>query len=193
MMGALRHGKNLMATKREEPKAEVETGASTLAYEVALAEFQTALELLHKGDLADARERFDRIGESAKDEPALAQRARSYAAVCERRLALPASEPQTTDDLYYEAVVRSNEGRADEAIALLDRALEQEVGSARMLYARASAWALKGNTEAAVADLRQAIAVEPTIRFQAANDSDFSQIREEPAFIDIIEPTSAGA
>jgi tetratricopeptide (TPR) repeat protein len=184
---------NLMATKKENSKAEVVSGASTRAYEMAVAEFQTALELLHKGEFAAARERFARIAESAKDEPALAQRARSFTAVCERRMAPPAADPQTADGLYYEAVLHSNEGRADEAIALLDRALEQEIGSARVLYARASAWALKGNTEAAVADLRQAIAVEPTVRFQAANDSDFSQIREEPAFIDIIEPASAGA
>ena len=182
-----------MATKDTDPKGAVPAHHSTRAYETALAEFQGALQLLHNGEFAAARERFVRIAESAVEEPALAQRSRSFAAVCERRLAAPATDPQTVDDLYYAAVLRSNDGRVDEAIALLDQALQQESGAARLLYARAAAWALKGNTEAAVADLRQAIAVEPTIRFQAINDSDFSQIREEPAFIDIIEPTSAGA
>ena len=182
-----------MATKKTDSSTEVVTGAAIRAFEAAVAEFQTALEALHKGELSQARETFARIAESSKDEPALAQRARSFVEVCDRKLAPAAADPQTADDLYYEAVLRNNRGQADEAIALIDRALEQENGSARLLYARASAWALKGNTEAAVADLRQAIAVEPTIRFQAANDSDFSQIREEPAFIDIIEPTSAGA
>ena len=47
-------------------------------------------------------------------------------------------------------------------------------------------------TEQAVSDLRQAIAADPQIRFQAINDPDFEQIREEPAFIDIIEPTPTG-
>ena len=51
----------------------------------------------------------------------------------------------------------------------------------------------KGATEKAVADLRQAISVDPTVRFQAVNDPDFERIREEPAFIDIIEPTPTGA
>ncbi len=50
-----------------------------------------------------------------------------------------------------------------------------------------------GNAEAAIGDLRQAIALEPQTRFQAVNDSDFERIREEPAFIDIIEPTPSGA
>jgi len=47
--------------------------------------------------------------------------------------------------------------------------------------------------DAAVRDLRQAITVDPQVRFQAGNDPDFEAIREEPAFIDIIEPTPSGA
>ena len=47
--------------------------------------------------------------------------------------------------------------------------------------------------EAAVADLRRAISAEPQVRFQASNDPDFEPIREEPAFIDIIEPTPSGS
>ena len=51
---------------------------------------------------------------------------------------------------------------------------------------------MKGSTGKAVTDLRQAIASDPTVRFQAVNDPDFEKIREEPAFIDIIEPTPTG-
>ena len=82
---------------------------------------------------------------------------------------------------------------ADTAIKLLDQALGEDPSSARYLYARASAYALKGHADAAIGDLRQAIIIEPTVRFQAANDTDFEQIREEPSFIDIIEPTPTGA
>ena len=53
--------------------------------------------------------------------------------------------------------------------------------------------ALQKNAERAVSDLRSAIAVDPTVRFQATNDTDFKLIREEPAFIDVVEPTPAGA
>ena len=182
-----------MVAKKTNPKAGTPPPPPTQAYEAALTEFQAALELLHQGDFASAKQRFARIAEHAMDEPALAERARTFLAVCERRLAPQAAPPQGVDDLYHQAVLQSNNGEADAAIKLLDQALQQNAGSARLLYARASAWALKGDTEAAVADLRQAIAVEPTVRFQATNDSDFSQIREEPAFIDIIEPTSTGA
>ena len=123
----------------------------------------------------------------------LSERARSYANICRGRQAPAPSAPTTVDELYYHAVLHSNNGESDAAVRLLDHALQQDPNSARLLYARASAWALKGNADSAVNDLRQAISSDPQIRFQASNDSDFEQIREEPAFIDIIEPTPAGA
>ena len=115
-----------------------------------------------------------------------------YLAVCEKRLTPAPELGSTTDDLYYRAVFESNNGNASEAIKLLDQALQQTPNSANLLYARASAWALSANADAAVNDLRQAIGVDPTLRFQAVNDADFEGIREEPGFIDIIEPTPAG-
>ena len=51
----------------------------------------------------------------------------------------------------------------------------------------------QGNAEAAVADLRKSISIDPLIRFQLINDSDFEQIRDEATFIDLIEPTPSGA
>ena len=161
-------------------------------YEQALVAFSGAVELLQKGDFATARDRFDDVIASLKDEPVLAERSKMYRAICEKRLT-PAGEPGTSpDELYYRAVVESNNGNPTGAIQLLDQALQQTPNSTKLLYARASAWALSANAEAAVNDLRQAIAVEPTIRFQAVNDPDFEPIREEPGFIDIIEPTPTG-
>ena len=119
-------------------------------------------------------------------------RARTYARICARRMAPAPEPPRTPDECYQAAVVLANDGDSDGAIRLLDQALHSEPNSANLLYARASAWALKGKVEAAVGDLRQAVAGDPQLRFQAVNDPDFEKIREEPTFIDIIEPTPAG-
>ena len=73
------------------------------------------------------------------------------------------------------------------------RALVDNPTSVDLLYVRSCAWAKQGSAEKAVGDLRQAIAADPKVRFQAVNDPDFERIREEPAFIDIIEPTPTGA
>jgi tetratricopeptide (TPR) repeat protein len=162
------------------------------AYNKLIGGFSGALEAFNRGELAEAKTGFDEVDSAAADEVVLRDRARSYAQICERRLAPAPDEPGTAEERYYRAVLLLNDGRTDQALQLIDQALQELPSSAKYLYARASAWALQGNVEAAVSDLRQAISVDPQIRFQATNDADFERIREEPAFIDIIEPTPSG-
>jgi len=162
------------------------------SYDHSIAAFAAALELMHQGQHAKAREQFLAVATTAADEPALTERAHSFARICERRLAGPPPEPTSADERYHRAVALANAGQPEPAIALLDRVLTDDPSSVRALYARASAWALRRNPDAAVADLRRAIQAEPRVRFQAVNDPDFEPIREEPAFIDLIEPSPSG-
>ena len=169
------------------------TTKEVAAYEKWISTFGSGVELVRAGNYAKAMDVFNEVLASVKDEPVLAERSRMYLTVCENRLK-PATELGSTgDDLYYRSVMENNDGNPSEAIQLLDQALQRTPNSAKLLYARASAWALSDRADAAVSDLRQAIGLEPTLRFQAVNDCDFERIREEPSFIDIIEPTSAGA
>lgn len=163
------------------------------AYDATLQEYTQALALLYRKDFAAALERFRAVEKAAFEEPELTERARTYSALCERRLAPPAERPGTAEGRYHLGVVRANEGKLDDALGLFDAALQLEPGSARVLYARASVRALQGSTAAAVADLRHAVAAEARLRYQAANDPDFEKIRDEAAFIDVIEPTPTGA
>jgi tetratricopeptide (TPR) repeat protein len=187
--------KTTESAKKQQESAAPDNGQALrhAAFQQALETFGTALELLQTGEHARAKELFEGLVASHPDEPGLTERARTYAAICARRLDPPTPEPASADECYLHAVIKLNAREPDEALALLERSLTEQPRAPRLLYARASAHALKGNAEAAVADLRQAIAEDPTIRFQAANDPDFEPIREEPAFIDIIEPTPAGA
>lgn len=162
-------------------------------YEAALKDYGGALGLLRKNDFAAAMKGFEAIIAAHADEPELVDRARVYRDVCARRLA---TEPPDSDDpqhRYRRAVVLTNEGRLEEAIELLGRVLAAAPNDASALYVRASALALQGRSEPSVIDLRKAVSIDPTIRFQAANDPDFDRIRDDAAFIDVIEPTPAGA
>lgn len=181
--------------KQDQPAQEAAELAARheREYNLLVARFAEALEAFNKGEFAVARERFEGLVGSCDDEPVMMDRALVYVRICERKLAPEAPEPRTADERYYSAVMLLNERRPDEALPLLDRALQDDPSSARYLYARASVWAMKANADAAVGDLRQAIALDPQIRFQANNDPDFEAIREEPAFIDLIEPTPSGA
>ena len=162
-------------------------------YDAALRDYVAALELFHKGDLTAALERFETIGAANPDEPELRERMRAYATICRRRLASEPAQPTSVDGLYDAAVIYSNHGDLERALDYLTKALELESGSARVLYARASVFALRGQPDSAVIDLKKAVAREPQLRFQASNDPDFERIRDEAGFIDVIEPTPAGA
>jgi len=183
------------AMKDDQPSAEAAESAARHEQEYSrlVAQFAEALATFNKGDFVAAKTQFEELLGACHEEPVMTDRTLVYIRICERKLAPASTEAQTAQERYYHAVILANEGRADEALPLLDRALREDPSSATYLYARASVWAMKANVDAAVSDLRQAIAVDPQVRFQAANDPDFEKIREEPAFIDIIEPTPSGA
>jgi tetratricopeptide (TPR) repeat protein len=197
-----------MPTKKKAPVSKVHASAETVkadtaaqerkappkprhteAYEEALQDFAAAVELLRKGSHAQALEVFDALRKGNSDEPVLAARARTYATICARKLAPPRHEPQNADEHYFAGVVSANDGRLPQAITFLDRAVQLDPSSASYLYARAATRALLGQADAAAADLRQAVSLDPHCRFQAANDPDFDKVRDEAVFIDVIEPT----
>ncbi len=161
----------------------------TEAYEQALRDFGAAIDLLRQGSYARAMEIFEVLRKENPEEPVLAERSRTYSAICARKLAPPHARPETADELYFAGVVSANDGEYARAIEYLDRAAQLDASSAGILYARAAARALSGLAEAAAADLRQAVALDPRCRFQAANDPDFDKVRDEAVFIDVIEPT----
>jgi tetratricopeptide (TPR) repeat protein len=182
-----------MPTTNSQATGEPDRHEPSAAYEAALEDYGKAVEALRSGDYGRARELFDRARDVATHEPELADRAAVWSRICERRLTEPAEEPATPESRLRRAIFLMNAGAVDDALHLLNRLQADSPMDPDVLYVRACGWALKGAVEKAVGDLRQAIAVDPKVRFQAANDPDFERIREEPAFIDIIEPTPPGA
>ena len=164
------------------------------AYEAAVEQFATASVLFLKGQFAEAQPHFDAVAAAATpDEPILSDRARTYASICRRKIATPAPDDFDADALYHRGVVAANAGRLDEAWSFLDKAAAKRPNDASILYARASVRGLQGNAEGASSELKKSVSLDPKFRFQATSDSDFDKVRDEAAFIDIIEPSNAGA
>ena len=164
------------------------------AYEAAVEQFATASALFLRGEFAEAQPLFEAVADAAApDEPILADRSRTYASICGRKIADPARGGDDGDALYHRGVVAANAGRLDEAWSFLEKALGHRPNDASILYARASVRGLQGNAEGAASELKKSVALDPKFRFQAASDSDFDKVRDEAAFIDIIEPSNAGA
>lgn len=173
--------------------AKVAKASRSEQYEKTLVGYGKTIELVRKGEFEKAIPQLKELQKEAAGEDELSDRIRTYLTICKQRLAPPPPEPSTADGRYYRAVVLANNGQLEQALHLLNQSLNESPGSATLLYTRASVWALQGNGDAAVADLQQAIAIEPTLRFQATNDPDFENVRDDAAFIDVIEPTPAGA
>jgi tetratricopeptide (TPR) repeat protein len=164
------------------------------AYEAAVEQFATATALFVRGEFAEARPLFEAVAEVATpDEPILSDRSRTYASICAGKIGSAAPGGDDADGFYHRGVVAANAGRLDDAWSLLDQALGHRPNDASILYARASVRGLQGNAEGAAAELKKSVALDPKFRFQAASDSDFDRVRDEAAFIDIIEPSNAGA
>ena len=181
-----------MPSKKKEA-AETAKTIAIAAFEASLAKYTSAIETMQQGDYAAAKQVLDEVHGESENEPELADRAAIYGRICARKLASAPNEPSGSDELYRKSVFLLNAGALDDALGLLNRAVADDPTSVDLLYVRACAWAKQGSAEKAVGDLRQAMAVDPKVRFQAVNDPDFERIREEPAFIDIIEPTPTGA
>jgi tetratricopeptide (TPR) repeat protein len=164
------------------------------AYEAAVEQFGLASALFVKGEFAQAQPLFAAVSEAAAaDEPILSDRARTYAAICARRVATPVPVGDDADALYHRGVVAANAGRLDEAWTSLERAIAQRPNDASILYARASVRGLQRNAEGAASELKKAVTLDARFRFQATSDSDFDEVRNEAAFIDVIEPSNAEA
>jgi len=198
----------MATTKRKSPSADgqPETAAApptrtvidkprnVATYEAAVAEFAAAVAEVSKGRFAEAMPVFEAVGKRmSEEEPILADRSRTFASVCARRLAAPSPPTEDPDQLFHRAVFACNSGRYDEALSLLEKALAVRPNDATIFYARASVRGLQGNVEGAAGELKRAVALDPHLRFQAASDPDFEKVRDEAAFIDVIEPTGAGA
>lgn len=168
-------------------------GVGSKEYEAALKEYETALGLMRTGKFAEAKDRFLALETENPDEPVLADRSRTWAVVCATRTAPAAAAPASPEDRYREAVGLLNAGKPREAISLLDAAIAASGQEGSYWYARAAAQAALRDAEAVAADLRKAIALTPHLRFQAAHEPAFEPVRDEAAFIDVIEPSPAGA
>ena len=85
-------------------------------------------------------------------------------------------------EAWLEAAPHLQAGRPEEAVAVLERALQAHAGNGNVLYNLACVEALAGRHDAALAHLGEALAADPRTREWAKSDSDFDAIREDPRF-----------
>ena len=149
--------------------------------EAARKEYEKGVACLQKKKFEDAEKHFRSLLEEFGDERELADRARLYLAVCEKRRK-PARPPSAdAEDPYYAALVEKNRGNYEAAVEHLKKSLKKN-GDGRCAFLLACCYAHLNDAETALEQLKRAIGEDETNRARAARDSDFDSLRESPEF-----------
>ncbi len=160
-------------------------------YERAAAEYGAAVALTHQKKWKDASAAFSalvaRYGQEL-DLLEIADRSRAWLIACERH-AGGGDDPN--QDPVLLGIYHGNRGEFADARRHFERALAANPKADRALYALAAVLAQTGERQPAIARLREAIGIDDQNRIHALNDADFDPVRDEPEFIDLVEPAGS--
>lgn len=149
--------------------------------------FESALKIFWGGQFEEAMAAFEKIRNESSDHLNLTDRVDTYISVCRTRLGEKDLKPRNAGDHYFYGVVQLNEGRINDSIKHLKKAVEKENTNDAWLFTLACAHALNGNNEEALANLENAIKINDDNRFYAHNCPDFAQIKSDSKFRQLLE------
>jgi tetratricopeptide (TPR) repeat protein len=174
------------AVKQTRPAAAVPplkdraTVATTVAAEapspakIQLKTYEQAVGLFSQRNLPEALERFT---EAAKGPDApVADKARSYAQVCERRMVSAEPQLHTAEDHFNYGVERLNSRDFERALHHFERALALQPNAEHVCFTMALCCGLSGDGTGAYENLKRAIDLEPRNRILARQDPEFLAI-----------------
>lgn len=155
----------------------------------ALAILEKGIDLIFKKEFKKARTELKSLLETYPGELDILARARTYIQICDReeanqkRAAIPAI---STDQLYALGVLEHNRSNYDKAISFFLQSLEKHQKADYIYYSVAASFALKGDLDAALENLRKAVELNDDSRVYAKNDPDFSALQENQEFATLI-------
>jgi tetratricopeptide (TPR) repeat protein len=179
--------KKAAARKSTKPKAPAPTN-TWMIHDKALKEFERGVTLLQKHSYAEALEHFQVVVSGFPQEKELIDRAQVYVRICHSMADRREPQPRKPEDFFYYGVIKANEANYDEAVKLLERALQISPKDEKVHYVLASTLAQKGERRQALEHLKEAIELNVTNRIHARNDPDFEQLRDDENFQNLIHP-----
>jgi tetratricopeptide (TPR) repeat protein len=152
------------------------------SYEKALAAYGEAMKEFHKGKMDKAQESLKAFLEKYDAEKELVDRARIYLDIAQHRGEKEAISLKTGDDYFYYSVYRMNTGEYEEALKLLEKALELKEDEGRICYLMATVYVRMGKNEEALEQLKKAFQKDKFYRILAQNETDFEPLWEDKKF-----------
>ena len=147
-------------------------------------QFARASALFRQGKFGMARRVLEKV--QAGPNSGLGHRAGVYIAICRQRTARKRPRLETVEEHYNAAVRLVNDGEFDEAVRVCNRGLAKDASAAHLHYIKAVAKVLAGQRTGAVAPLKKAISLDPSIRRIARRDPDMASVVRTHPFAKLI-------
>jgi tetratricopeptide (TPR) repeat protein len=168
----------------EPPRRQVTSGA--------LRAFEHAVKVFNRRHFEDAKAMFESVQLKYPGDVEIVARAQMYIQVCKQKLEqeTKSAAPRNADELYDHGVFALNIGDFTQARVFFEKALRLHPDAPHLLYSLAATHAQTGAHEEALNYLKRSIQIQPRFRAQAYNDVDFSGLRDNRQFLELIGLTS---
>ena len=167
-------------TAKKSPADDPQYAQAVQSYEVGLRAMQE-----HKFE--KAKPHFQKLISGPNRE--LADRAGVHLNTCNQHLDRATSTQfKSTEEHFDYAVSLMNVGDYVTAREHLDKLHKQSPKADYVLYGLAALDCLTGHVEDALRRLDESLRMNPNLRYQARNDSDFQNLAEDPRFTELLYP-----
>ena len=156
-------------------------------YVQALQSYELGLRAMQEHKFDKAKPHFQKVLTGPSKE--LIDRATVHLNICSQHLDRPAASQFKTPEEHFDfAVSLMNVGDYVGAREHLDKLLKQSPKADYVVYGLAALECLTGHVEDSLRHLDEALHLNPHLRFQARNDSDFQNLAEDPRFTELLYP-----
>jgi tetratricopeptide (TPR) repeat protein len=170
-----------MAQKTPSRKPAVEDPR----YAQAVQNYEAGLRAMQEHKFDKARGFLQKIIGGPQE---IADRASVHLNTCNQQLEKVAIQFKTPEEHYDYAVSLINIGDYVAAREHLEKLSKQVPKADYVAYGLAALDCLTGHVEDSLRHLDEAVRLNPTLRFQARNDSDFQNLVEDPRFTELLYP-----
>jgi tetratricopeptide (TPR) repeat protein len=156
-------------------------------YNQALQSYESGLRAMQEHKFDKAKPHFQKVIASPSKE--LADRASVHLNTCNQHIERStATQFKTTEEHFDYAVSLMNVGDYVTAREHLEKLFKQSPKSDFVVYGLAALDCLTGHVEDSLRRLDGALRLNPQLRYQARNDSDFQNLAEDPRFTELLYP-----
>ena len=152
----------------------------------AVQNYEAGLRALQEHKFDKARPYLQKVVSGPSKE--LADRATVHLNTCNQHLERATTQFKSPEEHYDYAISLMNVGDYVGAREHLEKLSKQVPKADYVAYGLAALDCLTGHVEDSLRHLDEAIRLNPSIRFQARNDSDFQNLAEDPRFTELLYP-----